>query len=62
MFFAAFILHVILSFIVGVALFVLGRRFLSFPYSEFSMIVPLVVALGILLFLATLPFWPNMHL
>jgi hypothetical protein len=53
----AFVVHVLIYVALGVAIVQLGGRYLPSPFSEFGITIPLVVALGLLLILITLPNW-----
>ncbi len=53
----AFAAHFIAYIALGIAIVRLGGRYLPEPFNQLSTTVPLVLALGLLLILATLPFW-----
>ena len=53
----AFGVHLLVYVVLGVGAVKLGQRWLPKPLSELSVTVPLVVAAGLLLILATLPYW-----
>ena len=53
----AFAIHFLVYIALGIAIARLGARYLPEPFNELSTTVPLVLALGLLLILATLPFW-----
>jgi hypothetical protein len=53
----AFVLHILIYVALEVAIVRLGGRYLPSPFSEFAITIPLVVALGLLLILITLPNW-----
>ena len=61
MFWIALAAHILASVVVAVAIVRIGRRILPAPLREIGVTVPLVVALGLLLILATLPHWHLMQ-
>ena len=57
----AFAAHILVSVLVAFAIVRFGRRILPGPFREASVTGPLVVALGLLLILATMPHWHLMQ-
>jgi hypothetical protein len=53
----AFAAHLLLSVGLGSVVYLLGKRFLPEPWNQASVVIPLAVALGLLLIIATLPHW-----
>lgn len=53
----AFTVHLLIYITLGFAIVRLGGKYLPAPFNELTTTVPLVVALGLLLILATLPHW-----
>lgn len=53
----AFTVHLLVYIALGFAIVRLGGKYLPAPFSEPTTTIPLVVALGLLLILITLPHW-----
>lgn len=53
----AFAAHLLVYIALGFGIVRLGGRYLPAPFNELTTTIPLVTALGLLLILATLPYW-----